>query len=342
MGKVLTDGVAHDQLLPLTYLRAVADLRIGILTFRERWELHTGEPHGVRTKEYLQHLYESATGDEIAANSLPNGTTIDHVWDFFRKNGEAIEFDYELVTRGRTSAMLDSSNTQIGDQVFIEPGAKVSASILNSETGPIYIGKDAEVMEGCMIRGPFALGEGAVLKMGAKIYGPTTIGPYSKVGGEVNNCVIMGYSNKAHDGFIGNSVIGLWCNLGADTNTSNLKNNYGSVKVWDYTARRLVDSGLQFCGLIMGDHSKSGINTMFNTGTVVGVNANVFDSGFPPKFIPSFTWGQGQGEYQVDKAVDVASKVMERRGVTLTDADRDLLVHVFDWTSRYRSTDNSA
>jgi UDP-N-acetylglucosamine diphosphorylase/glucosamine-1-phosphate N-acetyltransferase len=224
------------------------------------------------------------------------------------------------------------------ENIFLEPGAKIECATLNASTGPIYIGKDAEIMEGALIRGPFALCEHATLKMGTKIYGPTTIGPHSKVGGEVNNSVIFGYSNKAHDGFLGNSVIGEWCNLGADTNNSNLKNNYIEVKLWDYASGRFIPTGLQFCGLIMGDHSKSGINTMFNTGTVVGVSANIFGSGFPRNYIPSFSWGGAQGyiTYHIDKALEVASQVMKRRDIKLDEIEQDILKHIFEITASKR------
>lgn len=334
--KVLEDGSAHQSLLPLTFTKSVADLRIGILTFRERWEQYFNDEVGIVTQGYLQPKYGQVNGEKIKANSLPTGLEIIHTWDFFKHSAEAIQYDYDLLTKGKITALINDSNTLIGNDIYIEKGAKVQASILNSETGPIYIGKDAEVMEGCMIRGPFTLGEGAVLKMGAKIYGATTIGPYCKVGGEINNSVIMGYSNKAHDGFIGNSVIGEWCNIGAGTNTSNLKNNYGNVKVWNYLENDFIDSEQQFCGLVMGDHSKCGINTMFNTGTVVGVNANVFDGGFPAKFIPSFSWGSG-GEYELDKAIRVAQIVMKRRGIELTEQDKNILTTVFENTKKYRT-----
>jgi UDP-N-acetylglucosamine diphosphorylase/glucosamine-1-phosphate N-acetyltransferase len=245
-----------------------------------------------------------------------------------------------LLTKGRTSAPVSKTNILIGDHsVFLEEGAKVEASILNTTAGPIYIGKDAEVMEGSIIRGPFSLGEHSQVKMGAKIYGPTTIGPHSKVGGEVNNSVIIGYSNKGHDGFLGNSVLGEWCNLGADTNTSNLKNNYDEVRVWSYVTNNFSRTGLQFCGLIMGDHSKSGINTMFNTGTVVGVSANVFGGGFPRTFVPSYSWGGASGfiDYRIDKALEVAQRVMERRGLVLNEVEESILRTVYDLTKQYRA-----
>lgn len=264
---------------------------------------------------------------------------IEHLWDLFTKNSRELEKDYELLTAGRVSEKLEDTNTHIGDRLFIEKGAKVQGAILNSSTGSIYIGNNAEVMEGSVIRGGLALCEGSTLKLSAKIYGATTIGPYSKVGGEVNNSVIFGYSNKGHDGFLGNSVIGEWCNLGADTNVSNLKNNYASIKLWDYEKGGFKDSGQQFCGIMMGDHSKSGINTMFNTATVVGVSANIYGGGFPRSFIPSFSWGGSEKwmVYRFEKAMEVAERVMERRNKSLDEVERNLLKHIFEETIRYRN-----
>ena len=266
---------------------------------------------------------------------------IDHVWDIFSKNGDAIKQDFDLITKNKTSLHLSKSNTVIGDPklIFLEEGAIVEASILNTTAGPIYIGKDAEVMEGSMVRGPFALGEHSALKLGTKIYGPTTVGPHSKIGGEVNNSVIFGYSNKGHDGFLGNSVIGEWCNLGADTNNSNLKNNYSSVKLYNYSKKAMLDSGLQFCGLIMGDHSKCGINTMFNTGTVVGVGANIFGGGFPPTHIPSYSWGGADGmmEYQFEKMIETADRVFQRRNLFISELDISILRTIFTETKGDRS-----
>jgi UDP-N-acetylglucosamine diphosphorylase/glucosamine-1-phosphate N-acetyltransferase len=250
-------------------------------------------------------------------------------WDIFKLNGEELAKDFAVLTNERESQPLHESNTLIGEEedVFIEEGAEVFAAILNSTEGPIYIGKDAVIMEGVMIRGGLALCDHATIKMGAKIYGPTTIGPHSKVGGEVGNSVIIGYSNKGHDGYLGNSVIGEWCILGADTNTSNLKNNYSEVRVWSYNEQEAIASGQQFCGLIMGDHSKSSINTMFNTGTVVGVCANVFDGGFPPKHVPSFSWGGKDSieKFKLEKAYEVAERVMSRRSIDFTEADKEIL-----------------
>lgn len=270
-----------------------------------------------------------------------NFLSVENTWDIFSKNGEAIKQDFELLTRGRTSQSLSSSNTVIGDaeDIFLEEGAVVEATILNTKSGPIYIGKDAEIMEGSVVRGPFALGEHSALKLSTKVYGPTTIGPHSKVGGEVNNSVVFGYSNKAHDGFLGNSVIGEWCNLGADTNNSNLKNNYGNVKLYNYAQQKMVDTGLQFCGLTMGDHSKCGINTMFNTGTVVGVGANIFGGGFPPTHIPSFSWGGAEGmeDYQFDKMIETANRVYARRSISMSAEEKQILQTVFDKTKKDRN-----
>ena len=254
--------------------------------------------------------------------------------DLFSFNEKAINFDFELLTNGKTSAELSATNGFLGDKkdLFIEEGASVEFSTLNTKTGKIYIGKNAEVMEGCNLRGPIALCEESKFNLGAKIYGATTIGPYCKVGGEVNNIVIFGYTNKGHDGFVGNSVIGEWCNLGADTNSSNLKNNYAIVKLWNYRTKRFANTGLQFAGLIMGDHSKSAINTQFNTGTVVGVAGNIFKSGFPPNLIDNFSWGgmKGDEKFKLEKAYEVAELAMGRRKVAFTEEDRGILKFVYE------------
>lgn len=276
----------------------------------------------------LQHLEYTSTY-----------TKISYTWDIFTFNDKAIRDDFQLLTKGRSSAPLNETNRCIGvENIFVEEGATVNCSIINATTGPVYIGRDAEIMEGSVVRGPLALCEHSALKMGTKVYGATTIGPYSKVGGELSNSVIFGYSNKAHDGFLGNSVLGEWCNLGADTNNSNLKNNYALVKVWNYPQERFVNTGLQFCGLIMGDHSKSGINTMFNTGTVVGVSANIFGAGFPRNFIPSFSWGGPQGfmVYAVNKAFEVAEQVYKRRGLDFSQIEKDILRKVFEMSEKFR------
>ena len=266
-------------------------------------------------------------------------TRIENLWDIFSFNGVELSLDFDLLTKGRSSQKANTTNQILGEEnLFIEEGAEVNCAIINATSGPVYIGKNAVVMEGSIIRGPFALCDSSQTKLGAKIYGPTTIGPHSKGGGELNNVVVFGYSNKGHDGFLGNSVLGEWCNIGADSNTSNLKNNYAEVRLWNYATGRFSPTGLQFCGLVMADHSKCGINTMFNTGTVVGVSANIFGTGFPRNFIPSFSWGgpQGQTTYHTKKAFEVAEKVMERRGITFDDKDRDILTKVFELSEDFR------
>jgi UDP-N-acetylglucosamine diphosphorylase/glucosamine-1-phosphate N-acetyltransferase len=389
MNYILFDGPSRNNLLPFTFTRPVADLRVGILTIREKWENHLGSTITTITEDYLSEKYPMVELDEnimINASFLPNDHLVDivkglkenqvvfsgedmiafftkdshdevnletyeaieynepvlkieHSWDLFSNNGEAIKADFDLLTQGRESQPIPNSCNVLGaEHIFIEEGAKLEFATLNANSGPIYIGKDAEVMEGALIRGPFALCDHATVKLGAKIYGPTTVGPHSKVGGEVNNSVIFGYSNKGHDGFLGNSVIGEWCNLGADTNTSNLKNNYAEVKLWDYETEGFAKTGLQFCGLMMGDHSKCGINTMFNTGTVVGVSSNIFGSGFPRNFIPSFSWGgySGVTTYLTKKAFEVAEVVMKRRDITFSEVDENILEHVFEETKKWR------
>lgn len=269
---------------------------------------------------------------------------LNHIWDIFAMNEQELALDFKRLTTGRSSEPLSNTNKLLGpsDQLFIEEGAAIECSILNTLTGPIYIGKDAQILEGSMVRGPFAMNEHAALKMGSKIYGATTLGPHCKVGGELNNVVFFGYSNKGHDGFLGNSVIGEWCNLGADTNNSNLKNNYSEVKVWNYASDTFENTGLQFCGLFMGDHSKCGINTMFNTGTVVGVSANIFGAGFPAKFIPSFTWGgvEKSVTYRLEDAMDTAERVMKRRAIDYTDVEEQIMGAVFNEDHEYRVWDH--
>lgn len=389
MNYILFDGPVRNQLLPFTYTRPVADIRVGILTIREKWEQYLKTTTTTVTEDYLSDKYPMVEMEEnimLNAAYLPNPelielvtsleknqaifkdedviaffTTeaeedidfdkfdaiefdndilkIEHTWDIFSKNGEAIQQDFDLLTKERTSQPIPSSNNVIApENIFIEEGAKLEFTTLNASSGPIYIGKNAEIMEGSIIRGPLALCDEATIKLGAKIYGPTTVGPFSKVGGEVNNSVLFGFSNKGHDGFLGNSVLGEWCNLGADTNNSNLKNNYAEVRLWDYDTERFARTGLQFCGLMMGDHSKCGINTMFNTGTVVGVNANIFGSGFPRNFVPSYSWGGASGftTYLTKKAFEVAEVVMSRRNIEFTDQDKAILEHVFEETKKYR------
>lgn len=391
MNYILFDGPSRNTLLPFTFTRPVADIRVGILTIREKWENHLGSTTTTVTEDYLSEKYPMVEVDEnvmINASFLPNiklvaiikglkesqaifsgedviafftkdsqdevnfdsyeaieynetVLKIEHTWDIFATNGKAIQADFDLLTQGRESQPIPSSCNVIGaEHIFIEEGAKLEFATLNANSGPIYIGRDAEVMEGSLIRGPFALCEHATVKLGAKIYGPTTVGPHSKVGGEVNNSVIFGYSNKGHDGFLGNSVIGEWCNLGADTNNSNLKNNYAEVRLWDYETEGFAKTGLQFCGLMMGDHSKCGINTMFNTGTVVGVSANIFGSGFPRNFISSFSWGGHSGftTYLTKKAFEVCEVVMKRRNIEFTELDKNILEYVFEETKKWRKS----
>ena len=390
MNYILFDSDVRQSLLPFTYTRPVADIRIGILTIREKWEKHLGLTTTTITEEYLEEKYPMVEMDEnvlINASFCPTESLVEKVknlskneaifkgedviafytsdsqdevnfddytqiefeeeliqikntWDIFTHNGKAIQLDFDLITEDRTSEPIPEGVQVINkENIFIEEGAEVVFATLNASEGPIYIGKDALVMERSSIRGPFAMCDNAVVKMGAKIYKDTTIGPYSKIGGEVSNSVIFGYSSKGHDGYLGNSVLGEWCNLGADTNNSNLKNNYAEVKLWDYETGRFAKTGLQFCGLMMGDHSKCGINTMFNTGTVVGVSANLFGSGFPRNFIPSFSWGGASGftVFQMNKVTEVATAVLKRRGLSFEEVDQKILDHIFEETKQYRN-----
>jgi len=267
-------------------------------------------------------------------------TVVSQPWHIFQHNGAQIRADFDYLSANQNShAIKDQATTVYGRQnIFIEEGVHIRAAVLNAEDGPIYLGKNAQVHEGALIKGPFALCEGSHVNMGGKMRGDTTVGPYSKVGGEISNSVIQGFSNKGHDGFLGNSVLGEWCNLGADTNTSNLKNNYANVKLWSYQKEGFVDSGSMFCGLIMADHAKCGINTMFNTGTVVGVSANVFGSGFPRNFIPSFSWGGAQGfsTYKLNKVYQTAELVMQRRKLALNEQEKAILQEVFEQTAAFR------
>lgn len=389
MNYILFDEARRENLLPLTFMRPVADIRFGILTIREKWEIYLGKKTSTLTEQYLaarfplikeedniiingaicpnpvlvqeirdlksgqalvhgdtiiamsmnEHDFEKKTGHVDEIPTTASFLEINNTWDIFAKNSEAIAADFELITKGRKSQPIPDHCIGIHpENIFIEEGAELLACTLNASSGPVYIGKEAVVMEGANIRGPFALGDHSHVKMGAKIYGATTVGPYSKVGGEINNSVIFGYSNKAHDGFLGHSVLAEWCNLGADTNTSNLKNTYDQVKLWSYPEESFVDTGLQFCGLIMGDHSKCGINTMFNTGTVVGVSSNIFGSGFQRNFISSFKWGgvAGFSTFHPNKAIEVARAMYGRRNLVLTDIDAKLIEDVYNLTHSYR------
>jgi UDP-N-acetylglucosamine diphosphorylase/glucosamine-1-phosphate N-acetyltransferase len=394
MNYILFDDESRLSLLPFTFTRPVGEIRIGILTIREKWEYYLGQQVSFFTEDYLREKFplkveednilingsvlpdaallneinllktgEKISGDgyliawrlsggEIApavsfhqasltgSKKYDAAFKLNHSWDIFSKNEKALTDDFNFLTKGKKSRPISATNRTINPaNIFIEEGATVECATLNASGGFIYIGKNAEVMEGAMIRGPFSLGEHAQVKMGAKIYGATTIGPQCRVGGEISNSVIFGCSNKAHDGFLGNAVIGEWCNLGADSNNSNLKNNYSQVKMWNYRDETYINTGLTFCGLMMGDHSKCSINTMFNTGTVVGVSANIFGTGFPPKLVPSFAWGGSDGfkTYLFNEAVEVASRVFERRGKELNSAEQKILKHLFDASTKFRS-----
>jgi UDP-N-acetylglucosamine diphosphorylase/glucosamine-1-phosphate N-acetyltransferase len=361
-----------ENLLPLTFNKSVADMRIGILTIAEKWSKHLNTSVSIQyvnaylgdTTSLAEIIIDSSVlptevlanailalkenevlaqnGFEIASNALQSNpkiieysgdlSRIEFPWDIFTKNDAELRKDFDLLTKGNVSQPIDASNKVIGNQLFIEEGAKIQCAILNTETGPIYIDKNAEIMEGSIIRGPFYLGEHATLKLGTKIYGATTIGKECKVGGEVSNSVIFGYSNKAHDGFIGNTVIGEWCNLGADTNCSNLKNNYSLVDIYNYRQEKMMSTGQQFCGLIMGDYSKTGINTMLNTGTVVGICSNIFGAGFPSKHIPSFSWCSIDNTeiYQLEKGIETIERMKARRGLKLEEREKQILKFLFD------------
>jgi UDP-N-acetylglucosamine diphosphorylase/glucosamine-1-phosphate N-acetyltransferase len=263
---------------------------------------------------------------------------VNNLWDLFLLNDELIRKDFTRLTEGRKSKKISKTNTIIGDesQIFVEEGAKIEGATLNVTTGPIYVGKNAEIMEGSCIRGPLAMNESAQVKMGARIYGATTLGPYVKVGGEVQNVIFIGYSNKPHDGYLGNSVVGEWCNIGAGTNSSNLKNTYDEVKLWSYTWETFEHTGQQFCGLFMGDHTKVAIQTTFNTGTIIGVGATVFGSGFQRNFVASFTWGGKR--HNVNQIIEIAERMYARRGKEFDKTEADILRNVFKLTHMYRNS----
>jgi UDP-N-acetylglucosamine diphosphorylase/glucosamine-1-phosphate N-acetyltransferase len=397
MSLILFDHAEYrENLLPFTFTRPVAGIRVGILTIAEKWEKHLSAKPAYACPAYLSGLFKATISDDnllINGSLLPSPEIINEIkalksgeglfsdsialayklnkvathnfidagdpgiiqviqtqtrnrllantWDIFRMNGEEIRNDFKLITQGRKSAEISDPYTIVyaPENVFVEEGASIKAAIINAENGPVYIGKNAVVQEGAIIAGALALCEGSHINMGAKMRGDNTIGPFSKVGGEISNSVIFGYSNKGHDGFLGNSVLGEWCNIGADTNVSNLKNNYAFVKLWNYRSAKFDNTGLQFCGLMMGDHSKAGINTMFNTGTVVGVGANIFGAGFPRNFIPSFSWGGAAGftNYRIDRFFEMANAMMQRRGKSLSDEEKEIFAQIFAQTSSYRS-----
>ncbi|NMM50360.1 GlmU family protein [Marinigracilibium pacificum] len=395
MNIVLFDNHStRKSLLPFTFTRPVAEIRIGILTISEKWGKRLNGDVSFITESYLtkkfplnhtdDNLYidgalcptnelikkvnalKPESGFKIddrvvvwrSSESITDFQTIeskaascdqmdldvdviDFPWEIFQKNRSQIESDFELITSGRKSAEISDPHTIIygKENVFIEEGVDVKAAVINAESGPIYIGKDVVIGEGAIIRGACAILNNSHVSMGAKFRGDSTIGPYCKVGGEVSNSVFIGYSNKSHDGFLGNAVIGEWCNMGADSNNSNLKNNYDQVKLWSYAKEGFIRTGQQFCGLMMGDHTKCGINTMFNTGTVTGVSANIFGAGFPRNFIPSYSWGGPQGltTFHINKALQSAEIVMKRRGKELDEVEREILTHIFEETSKYRN-----
>jgi len=390
MNYILFDGTVRNSLLPFTYTRPVADIRVGILTIREKWEKYLGLTTTTLTEEYLEEKYpmvEMENNVMLNASFLPTSELIKQVknleenqailykdeivaffttdaqeevdfdtytninfqeeliqikntWDIFSLNDKAIKADFNLITQGRKSEPIPETINCINKgQIFLEEGVDITFATLNASNGPIYLGKNSTIMEGALIRGSFALSENSIVKMGAKIYGATTIGPNCKVGGEINNSVLFENSNKGHEGYLGNAVIGEWCNIGADTNNSNLKNNYAEVKLWSYESERFTKTGLQFCGLMMGDHSKCGINTMFNTGTVIGVSTNIYGSNFPRNFVPSFSWGGASGftTYKMNKVNEVAKVVMKRKNIEYDEKEEQILQHIFDITERYRN-----
>ncbi len=392
MNLILFDSItARRKLLPFTYTRPIAEIRVGVLTIADKWRKHLDSELSYLTEEYLakkytvkfkeQNLYISGNlcPDKMVLKAIqhlkPNHklvkegillaslegkteyrligegceevefdgdvTLITQNWHIFKQNGAQIRADYELITKGRVSQPVNDPYTRIYNQesIFIEEGATIKDATLNAENGPIYIGKEASIEEGAIIRGPFAICHNSTVNTNARMRGDITIGPWSKVGGEVSNSIIFGFSNKGHDGFLGNSVVGEWCNIGADTNTSNLKNNYDLIKVWDYDKGSFMSTGEQFCGLMMGDHSKCGINTMFNTGTIVGVAANIFGAGFPRTFIPSFAWGgpAGFATFKLPKVYKMAEVSMRRRHGNFNEVEKEILSTIFELETQYRT-----
>ena len=388
----------REALLPLTFMRPVGKILVGLQTLEDKWKRYLGGRTSFLTVPYLQGkfpmlseeknllvnaaicpdealtagvqsleenhclVYEDiliaccCSGEKLMSikdkgfditaftsivykESVP--VIIDRPWKIFANNAAQISADFEILTKNRTSFGIDDPHTIVygADNVFVEEGVDIKAAVINAEGGPVYIGKDCHIHEGAKIKGPFGILEGSNLNMGAKVRNGSTIGPFCKIGGEINNSVIFGYSNKGHEGFLGNSVVAEWCNFGADSNNSNLKNNYAAVKLWSYLERSFVDTGRQFCGLIMGDHSKCGINTMFNTGTVVGISANIFGAGFPSNFVPSFSWGGSNNftTYRFSKALEVARNVLERREIPLDEQDEKIFKHIFEYTAGFRN-----
>ena len=379
MNYILFDGPNRNRFLPLTFTRPVADLRIGILTIKEKWENYLGTTCTVLTEEYLEEKFPMVEMEKnifIDASVLPTADLVEEIeflsqnemlvyndfiiaffaedsqeqvdldsydikefkgaffqienkQDLFLKNDKALRMDFQFLSEEKTSEKISKTNQVIApENIFIEKGAVVEFATLNASTGPIYISKNSLIMEGSMVRGPFYLGENSVVKMGAKIYGATTIGPNCTIGGELKNVVFIGNSNKGHEGYLGDSVIGEWCNFGADTNCSNVKNNFSTVRVWDYETEQMEDSETMKFGIIVGDHSKTGINTMLNTGSVLGVFATVFGADFPEKYVPSFSWGSSDEVYNLEKALEAAKIMYGFKNATFTEMDKEILTFI--------------
>jgi UDP-N-acetylglucosamine diphosphorylase / glucose-1-phosphate thymidylyltransferase / UDP-N-acetylgalactosamine diphosphorylase / glucosamine-1-phosphate N-acetyltransferase / galactosamine-1-phosphate N-acetyltransferase len=345
---VLEKSAAHADLFPFTLNRSEADIRVGILTIREKWELlfglHTSRefngqganrlvvPANLLPDEDLVRSVQDGFADGQTVPAQGRGVQyLQNPWDIFQLNDLWIRRDFELLTRGRQSQPISGTNRlEKPEQIFLEPGAKVEHAVLNASTGPIYIGKNAHVMEGALIRGPFALGVGSLVKMGAIIYGATTIGPGCVVGGEIKNSVLFGYSNKAHQGYLGDAVIGEYCNLGAGSSNSNLKNNLSEVQVWNENKQAYLPAGIK-CGLFMGDFSRSAINTSFVTGAVVGLCCNIFGLGLTPKYMPSFSWGYGpRAKYALAKALHDVGQWKKLKNQELTEDEIRTLTHIFE------------
>ncbi|MDE3213780.1 MAG: glucose-1-phosphate thymidylyltransferase [Bacteroidota bacterium] len=344
--RILLDDIPfNNSLFPFGTLRSMVHIRVGILTIWEKWQMaFPGEvllssqvpdqnieqlgliefPANIIPSS--QFLKELSKGDG-AIPSMEDCKILQYPWQLFGLNGWAIAEDFGMLTEGRHSQEAGSSNHLIKPEaIFVEEGAQLSHTILNATDGPIYIGKQAEIQEGSLIRGPFALGEGSRVKMGTRIYGATTIGPHCLAGGEIKNSIMMSYSNKGHDGYLGDSVIGNWCNLGAGTSNSNLKNTAAEVKMWNFSENEFMVAGTK-CGLIMGDYSRCAINTSFNTGTIIGVCCNIFGSGYPPKYMGNFTWGNQK--YHFDKAVRDINNWKKLKGCSITDEEIAALKSIY-------------
>ena len=345
MNILLDDLPYNSALFPFSQVRSLAHIRLGICTIFEKWNFYFPGKVFI-SSEVTAETLKDISFEQYAANIIPpnsflkdlsekdkpmvmpdDSKTLHRPWEIFLFNDWAIRQDFEMLTFGRTSKKIPEGVTASGiNNIFVEEGANIRYSVINAEVGPVYIGKNAEIMEGCLLRGPIALGENSVLKMGTKIYGATTIGPNCVGGGEIKNSILMEWSNKGHDGYLGDSVIGEWSNLGAGTSNSNLKNNASEVKVWVKDENAFVNAGLK-CGLLMGSYSRSAINTSFNTGTVVGNSCNVFGTSFPPKFIDDFTWGDEI--YDFEKAIKDIVNWKKLKGVESFDFEKETLKHIY-------------